>query len=105
MYDLRMSYGNLNYESNRVHRSKFSKHAAARSQQRGISQVAVPLIKAYGEQEFDGNGGVRYLLTSRSVAKLERLLGHSQHLDALAGAYVVASAENGHIITLGHRRP
>lgn len=103
MIALSMSYEN--FTPNRLRKAAFSKHAATRSQQRGIPKMAAPLIKAYGQQEFDGHGGIRYLLTSSVVADLKRLLGHSQQLDALTGAYVVISADNGDVITVGHRCP
>lgn len=98
-----MTYGNHDYEPNRRQRVALSRHADKRAQQRGIDQVSVPLVLAFGKREFDGRGGVRYLMTAESVASLRRAVGKTQQVEALAGVYAVVSAEGETVITLGHR--
>ncbi len=61
------------------------------------------LVLAYGQREFDGQGGIRYLMTADSIASLRRAVGHTQRVDALAGVYAVVSAEDSTLITVGHR--
>lgn len=98
-----MSYSNSNYEPSRRQRVALSRHADKRAQQRGIDYASVPLVLAYGRREFDGRGGVRYLMTEDSVASLRRAVGKTQQVEALAGVYAVVSAEDETVITIGHR--
>ena len=95
---------NATYESNRDKRARLTLHAQKRSQQRGISTDSVRLILSFGERSHDGCGGVRCLMTQEAVKRLESAVGRSQKVDALAGTYVVLSAEdNTVVITTGHR--
>lgn len=97
---------NVNFQSNlrRKRALNLSKHSAIRKQQRAISQEAVELIVFFGERSHDGHGGIRCLMTDRAVAKLEKVVGHTQRTDNLRGCYVVLSAKDEHtVITVGHR--
>lgn len=98
-----MTYSNFNYEPSRRRRATLSRHADKRAQQRGIAHASVPLVLAYGKREFDGRGGVRYLMTEDSVASLRRAVGTTQQVEALAGVYAVVSAVDETVITIGHR--
>lgn len=98
------STSNAQYDPLARRKIELSRHATKRSKQRAISRDCVPLILAYGERSHDGQGGIRYLMTQRSVATLERAVGYTQRLDALAGCYAVVDAANEEtVITLGHR--
>lgn len=95
---------NANYNSISRRKIELSRHAHKRAQQRAIPQDCVPLILAYGERSHDGQGGIRYLLTDRSMACLGRAIGRSLRLETLAGCYAVVNADNEDtVITLGHR--
>lgn len=97
-------HSNAHYVPSRRQKIELSRHAAKRSQQRAIPSEAVPLLLAYGERSHDGRGGVRYMMTRTSLAAVARAVGHSQRLDALAGAYAVVSADDERaVITVGHR--
>lgn len=98
-----MGYSNQGFESSRQRRAALSRHACKRAQQRGIDQAALPLLLAYGQREYDGNGAVRYLMTAESLSNLTRVVGRTKHVEALAGVYAVVSAEDNTIITVGHR--
>ena len=98
-----LTYGNHHYEPTSRQKASLSRHADKRAQQRGIDQVAVPLVLAYGKREFDGRGGVRYVMTDDAMTVLRRAVGRSQQVDALAGVYAVVSAEDQTVITIGHR--
>jgi hypothetical protein len=98
-----MAYGNQNFESARYRRSTMSLHARKRAQQRGIDQAALPLVMAYGQREYDGHGGVRFLMTAASVDTLCMAVGRTKQVESLAGVYAVVSAEDQTIITTGHR--
>jgi len=98
-----MTYGNGDYEPASRKRALLSKHANKRAQQRGIDHASLPLVLAFGRREFDGRGGVRYLMTADSIASLRRAVGNTRQVDALAGVYAVVSAEDETVITVGHR--
>lgn len=98
-----MSIGNANYQSASSTKREFSKHALKRGCQRGISALSVRLVKAFGEREFDGMGGIRYFMTSDAVNNLRRVVGSTQQVDALSGIYAVISATDDTVITVGHR--
>lgn len=42
-------------------------------------------------------------MTADSIASLQRAVGHTQRVEALAGMYAVVSAEDSTLITVGHR--
>ncbi len=98
-----VSYSNEGYQASSRRESRLSRHAEKRAQQRCISKASLPLVLAYGQREFDGKGGIRYLMTSDSIASLRQAVGHTQRVDALAGVYAVVSAEDSTVITVGHR--
>jgi hypothetical protein len=101
--ELILSYGNQEYESTRYHRASMSRHANKRAQQRGIEKTALPLLLAYGHREFDGQGGIRYLMTATSLDTLSRAVGRTKQVEALAGVYAVVSVADQTVITMGHR--
>ena len=82
---------------------ELSLHARKRSRQRGLSQGSAALVVAFGEPEYDHQGGIRYLMTAKSLENLRRTVGNTQQVDALAGVYAVVSANDPTVITLAHR--
>lgn len=98
-----VGYSNEGYQANRRRLARVSRHAEKRAQQRCIDKTSLPLVLAYGQREFDGEGGIRYLMTAESIESLRRAVGHTQRVDALAGVYAVVSAEDSTLITVGHR--
>ena len=95
---------NLSFESNKFKRAIMTRHAQTRSAQRGFNPDSVELIRTFGERSHDGCGGIRCLMTRVAVERLGNVLGHSQRLDSLAGAYVVLCAEDDAVvITASHR--
>lgn len=99
-----MAHTNQHFESTRSRRAILSRHAGKRAQQRGIDQGALPLLLAYGHREHDGVGGIRYLMTDSAMAALTRAVGRTKQVEALAGVYAVVSADDGTVITIGHRQ-
>jgi hypothetical protein len=97
-----MTYGNVQYERTQ-RKSQLSRHAAVRAQQRGINSASIPLVIAYGHKEFDGNGAIRDLMTTDAVASLQKAVGRTPQVEALAGVYAVVSVEDERVITVGHR--
>lgn len=100
-----MSQSNFAYTSNRQRKYELTRHAKKRSEQRGVCEGVVPLLTAFGDASHDGFGGIRYVMTDQALERLKRVLGRNQTIDGLAGVYAVVSANDGQVITLGHRYP
>lgn len=98
-----MAHSNEGFEPVRRRRVAMSRHADKRAQQRGIDKGALPLLMAYGDSKYDGNGGIRYEMTNTALNNLRRVVGHTQQVEALAGVYAVVSVDDQTIITMGHR--
>lgn len=95
---------NQNFDSNRYRRIAMTKHAQKRSAQRRISQDTAELIRTFGERTYDGDGGIRCLMTRAAVDRLVSVLGRFQRVDSLLGAYAVLCAEDESVvITVSHR--
>lgn len=100
-----MSQSNFAYTSNRQRKYELTSHAKRRCAQRGVCEGVVPLLTAFGDASHDGFGGIRYVMTDQALERLKRVLGRNQTIDGLAGVYAVVSANDGQVITLGHRYP
>ena len=98
-----MTQSNLAFEPTSLAKKTLSKHAQKRSAQRGISTQCLPLLLGFGEREYDGRGGIRYLMTADSINRLRGAVGTTQKVENLAGVYAVLSVEDQTVITLGHR--
>lgn len=86
------------FESNRFKRAQLTAHARKRSAQRTIATDSIELIRVFGERTHDGRGGIRCLMTKTAVDRLARTIGHTQQIDALAGAYLVLSADDESVV-------
>jgi hypothetical protein len=83
---------------------RLTHHAARRAQQRAISKAFIPLVRAYGKREFDGHGGVIYLMTFGAIDTLIRAVGRTPAVERLEGVYIVVDADDEKaVITVGHR--
>jgi len=98
-----MSHGNEHYLPSSRTKRELSRHAQKRSCQRGISAGSAALVVAFGEIEYDNCGGVRYMMTTKALENLRRVVGSTQKVDALAGMYAVGSTSDSTLITLAHR--
>lgn len=98
-----MHQSDATYQPVGRHKVELTRHAQKRSQQRGLNVDHAPIIEAFGDADHDGRGGIRYLMTDKAMSRLVRALGRNQSIDGLAGAYVVISADDGKVITIGHR--
>src|SRR5687768_3196095 len=85
--------------------STLSRHAIRRSQKRGFPPIVLGWLEQYGEEHFDGHGGVVRYFGRDSRRRMERCFGrrfvaeNQKYLDR----YVVESATNGTIMTVGVR--
>jgi len=81
-----------------------TKHASIRAQQRGIPPFIDHLLDCYGEEQYDGHGGVVLYLNKKSIRQMERDMGHRPvaRLAEWLDAYKVTTTD-GTTITIGHR--
>lgn len=79
-----------------------SNHAVRRAQQRCIPSLAEQWLEEFGEEEFDGRGGIRRYFSKRSVRMLERAVGRDpvRRLSHYLDVYKVESLD-GTTITVG----
>ena len=82
-----------------------SLHAARRSQQRGIPPLVDQWLTQFGEEQYDGHGGVIRYFSRRSIRCLERSVGRAPlaRLASYLDCYKVESCDDGHTVTIGHR--
>jgi hypothetical protein len=80
-------------------------HAFIRSQQRGIPPLIDQWLDQYGEEEYDGHGGIRRYFSRASIRAMERDFGHRPvaKLAEYFNSYKVESSYDGKTITTGHR--
>lgn len=80
-----------------------TRHAAVRSQQRGIPPRAIEALLDFGTEHHDHQGAVVLMLdraATRRLARATRL--PASELDQLRGLYAVL-ATDGWVRTVGHR--
>lgn len=82
----------------------YSGHALKRSQQRGIPPLISQWLDEYGEEEYDGHGGIIRYFSHRSIRDMERSFGRApvRRMSEYLNAYIVESSDDGRVITLGH---
>lgn len=100
-----MSQGSIGFDSIRYRQKQLSRHARKRLQQRAIPESTVGIIELFGEREYDGHGGIRVVMTQRSVQRLQAALGRTQKTDSMLGMYLVLAADApDFVVTGGHIR-
>ena len=82
-----------------------TEHAIHRAQQRGIPPLIRNWLLEYGEEVFDGRGGIIRYFTRQSLRKMEREIGTAplKRLSEYLRCYLVESNEDGSVITIGKR--
>jgi hypothetical protein len=82
-----------------------TRHAAIRRQQRGIPPLIEQWLDQYGEEEYDGHGGIRRYFSRASIRTMEREFGRGplSKLAEYLNSYKVSSSHDGQTITVGHR--
>lgn len=80
-----------------------TKHARIRAQQRCIPPLVEQLLDQYGEEQYDGHGGIKVYFSRKSKRRMERELGRKplQCLSRYLNAYKVESSTDGKVITVG----
>jgi hypothetical protein len=80
-------------------------HALHRAQQRGVPPLVMHWLLDYGEETFDGHGGVVRYFSPRSIRQLERDIGQAplKRLSEFLRCYLVQASNGGQVITVGKR--
>jgi hypothetical protein len=81
-----------------------TRHAQLRAQQRGFPPLIDQWLDLYGQEEYDGHGGVIVYLNKASIRHMERDMGRRPvaRMSEWFDAYKVR-ALSGETITIGHR--
>ncbi len=83
----------------------YTDHAATRSQQRGIPPLISNWLLDYGDEIYDGRGGVVRCFTPRSIRTMEREIGRAplKRMSEFLRCYLVQSTSDGAVVTVGKR--
>ena len=83
----------------------YSQHATIRTQQRGIPQEVTTLLVDYGQELFDGHGGVVRYFTPKGIRAMTHDVGYAKirKMSEYLRCYLVQSSVDGAIITVGKR--
>jgi hypothetical protein len=84
-----------------------TEHAQRRAQQRGVPPLVMHWLLDYGEEAFDGRGGVVRYFSPRSIRQLQLEIGHAplRRLNEYLRCYLVQGSQDGNVITVGKRHP
>jgi hypothetical protein len=76
-------------------------HALKRSAQRGISSKICELLSEYGDQRFDGHGGVVRYFSKDSISDIIAVEGQDffRKNHEKFRTYIIESSRNGQVIT------
>lgn len=82
-----------------------SKHCEIRSQQRCIPLFILELLIIYGDERFDGYGGIIRSFSKRSIKNLNKEYGKAfiNHNKRWLNTYLVESTSTGTVMTAGRR--
>ena len=83
----------------------FTDHAAIRQQQRGLPPLVSDWLLDFGDEQFDGHGGVIRFFSKKCIRHLEREVGRKPvaRMSEYLRCYLVQSSADGKVITLGKR--
>ena len=85
----------------------YTAHAAVRTQHRGIPPLISNWLLDYGEEVFDGHGGVVRFFSPQCIRRMEREIGKAplKRMSEFLRCYLVQGSNDGAIITVGKRFP
>lgn len=83
----------------------YTNHANIRSQQRGIPPLVSDWLLDFGDEVYDGHGGVVRYFTPKSVRKVEKAVGREpvRRMSEFLRCYLVQSSYDGTVLTVGKR--
>jgi hypothetical protein len=79
-------------------------HANLRAKQRGIPPLVERWLDDFGEERYDGHGGIVRFFSRRSRRMIERTCGRAvvARLSEYLDCYKVEANDDGATITMGH---
>ena len=82
-----------------------SYHAAVPAQQRCIPPLIEQWLDQFGEEKYDGNGGILLYFSRASIRAMERASGRApvRKMTEYLDAYKVESSHDGRVLTIGPR--
>jgi hypothetical protein len=82
-----------------------TKHAAVRQQQRCIPPLIDEWLDRFGEENYDGHGGVIRYFSKRSIRAMRRCFGREplRRMADKLNAYKVEDSRSGSVLTIGYR--
>lgn len=82
-----------------------TRHAQIRMQQRGVPPLIEHWLDEFGEEQYDGHGGVRRYFTHKSIRAMERAFGRApvRRMAEYLDAFKVESSRDGQTLTLGYQ--
>ena len=85
--------------------TNYTKHAAVRLQQRGIPPIISDWLIVYGDEEYDGRGGVIRYFSTTAIREMEYEVGVKpiQKMAEYLRCYLVQDSHTGSVITIGKR--
>lgn len=85
--------------------SVLTRHAAVRMRQRNVPPIVIDWLEEFGDEQFDGRGGVVTYFSRQSKRRLEQRYGRRFVAEnaRYLGGYIVRSATDGAVITVGLR--
>lgn len=82
-----------------------STHASVRAQQRGVPPLIQEWLLDYGEEQFDGRGGIVRYFSHQGIRRMKRCIGRTplERKSEYLRCYLVQSSSDGTVITVGKR--
>jgi hypothetical protein len=83
----------------------FTRHASRRTQQRCVPPLIDEWLDRFGEESYDGRGGIIRYFSKRSIRDMERSFGREpvRRMSDKLTAYKVEDSRDGRVLTAGYR--
>ena len=87
--------------------TNLTNHAQVRQQQRGVPPLVCDWLLEYGDEQYDGHGGVVRYFNRDAIRRVERAVGRTPvaRMSEYLRCYLVQSSHDGAVITVGKRFP
>ena len=85
--------------------ASFTQHARNRAKQRCIPPLIDEWLERFGEEDYDGHGGLRRYFSRKSVRAMQRAFGREPiaRMSNYLNVYKIESTRDGKTITIGYR--
>jgi len=83
-------------------KQRMTRHAVARSQQRGITEEQMEFVMKYGSKCYVGDGCVSYSMNKKARLRAQRALNINEYRSFAAISIYVVVTDDGTIRTVAH---